>query len=190
MSSLIWTPDGGNEPRQEGFNIQIPNEMPLLPTRDVVVFPLMLMPLMVGRDISINAVNEALSRDRLIFVVAQKDPQVELPGAKDLYTIGTVCMIMRMVKTPDDKIKILVQGLTRAKTDEFLQFNPYIKVKLTPLYDRQITELTMETEAHMRLVKENLEKAASLGKPIPPEALTLLATIDDPGKLADLWRHS
>ena len=186
MSSLIWTPDGGQDLHQEEFNIQFPSEIPLLPTRDVVVFPLMLMPLLVGRDISINAVNEALSKDRLIFVVAQKDPKIERPGANDIYHIGTVCMIMRMVKTPDEKIKIIVQGIGRARIEDFLQFNPFIKVRISPIRERVITELSMETEAHMRLIKENLEKAAGLGKPIPPEALALLSAVNDPGRLADL----
>ncbi len=185
--SIIWTPDSPERNMPfEGFSIQIPPELPLLPTRDVVVFPLMLMPLLVGRDLSINAVNEALSKDRLIFVTAQKDPQIEVPKADDIYHIGTVCMIMRMVKTPDEKIKIIVQGIARARIEEFLQFNPFMKVKISPIRERPVTELSMETEAHIRLIRENLEKAASLGKPIPPEAIGLLASIEDPGKLADL----
>ena len=185
MDGIIWTPDSKDQ-QAEGFNIQIPSELPLLPTRDVVVFPLMLMPLLVGRDISINAVNEALSKDRLIFITAQKDPQVEQPGSEDVYHIGTVCMIMRMVKTSDDRIKIIVQGIARARIEEFLQFTPFIKVKIRPLPERTVSELSMETEAHLRLVKENLEKLPSLGKPIPPEAVALLSSIDDPGKLADM----
>ncbi len=180
----LWIP-GSEGPSQEEMNIQIPPELPLLPTRDVVVFPYMLMPLLVGRDISINAVNEALSKDRLILIAAQKDPQVENPGSNDIYSVGTVCMIMRMVKTQDDKLKIIVQGISRARISEYLQFTPFIKVRLLPLPERAVAELSMETEAHMRLVKENLEKLPSLGKPIPPEVITLLTAINDPGKLAD-----
>ncbi len=186
MSSLIWTPDSPEGGREAEPGIQIPSELPLLPTRDVVIFPLMLMPLLVGRDISVNAVNEALSKDRLIFVSAQRDPQIELPGAQDIYHIGTVCMIMRMVKVSEDKVKIIVQGIARGRIEEFLQFRPFIRVKVSPAAERTVSELSMETEAHIRLVRENIEKAASLGKPIPPEFISLVGSIEDPGKLADL----
>ena len=187
MSSIIWTPDSDSSvpPKEEAFGIKIPYELPLLPTRDVVIFPFMLMPLLVGRDLSVNAVNEALSRDRLIFVSAQKDPSIELPEADDIYSVGTVCMIMRMVKS-EDKIKIIVQGIARARIEEFLQFNPFIKVRIRPISERAVSELSMETEAHIRLVRESLEKAANFGKPIPPELINLANAIDDPGKLADL----
>ncbi len=186
MSSLIWTPDSPEGGREAEPGIQIPSELPLLPTRDVVIFPLMLMPLLVGRDISVNAVNEALSKDRLIFVSAQRDPQIELPGAQDIYHIGTVCMIMRMVKVSEDKVKIIVQGIARGRIEEFLQFRPFIRVKVSPAAERTVSELSMETEAHIRLARENIEKAASLGKPIPPEFISLVGSIEDPGKLADL----
>ncbi len=191
MSEIIWTPGGsegnGEREKEGGFtDLVIPKEIPLLPTRDVVVFPYMLIPLFIGRDISAKAVDEALSKDRLIFIAAQKDPSIEFPSANDVYHTGTVAMIMRMVKLPDGKIKIIVQGLIRAKVVEFLQFSPFIKVKIEPIKEPQITEIPLEVEAYIRSVKENLEKASSLGKPIPPEVVAVANTIDDPGKLADL----
>jgi len=190
MSDIIWTPhqeDNGGREKQGGFSdIAVPRELPLLPTRDVVIFPYMIMPLLIGRDISAKAVDEALSKDRLIFVTAQKDPNIEIPQPQDLHETGTVCMIMRMVKLPDGKVKIIVQGLTRAKIKRFLQLSPFIKVEVEPIQEPQITEIPLEVEAYIRAVKENLEKAASLGKPIPPEVIAIANTLDDPGKLADL----
>ncbi len=187
MDNIIWTPDSEiNEKELEGFDVKIPNILPLLPTRDVVVFPFMLVPLFIGRDISAKAVDEALARDRLIFITTQKDPNIEFPGANDLYHIGTVSMILRMVKLPDGKIKIIVQGIARARIEEFLQFNPFIKVKIAPIREIKLSETTLETEAYIRSVRESLEKAVSLGKNIPPEIMAVINSIEDPGKLADL----
>ncbi len=190
MSDIIWTPnqeDNGDREKQGGFSdIIIPEELPLLPTRDVVIFPYMIMPLFIGRDISAKAVDEALAKDRLIFVTAQKDPNIEFPQPQDLHETGTVCMIMRMVKLPDGKIKIIVQGLVRAKIKEFLQLSPFIKVRLETVIEPKVTEISLEVEAYIRSVKENLEKASALGKPIPPEVIAIANTLDDPGKLADL----
>ena len=101
------------ENRQENEELKIPDILPLLPVRDVVVYPYMILPLFVGREISIAAVDYALSRDRLIFLATQKDVGDEDPAPEGIYKVGTVAMIMRMLKLPDGRVKILVQGLSK-----------------------------------------------------------------------------
>src|SRR4030067_3085928 len=96
---------------------KIPDERPLLSVRDIVIFPYMILPLFVGRESSINAVNEALASDRMILLVAQKDAGNNEPKPEDLYNVGTVVMVIRMLKLPDGRVKILVQGLSKAKID-------------------------------------------------------------------------
>src|SRR5512140_3521604 len=98
---------------------QIPGNIPVLPVRDIVVFPYMIIPLFVGREISIKAIDHALSADRMILLLTQKDLSVENPKVNDLYTVGTVGMIMRMLKLPDGRVKILVQGLSKARVKSF-----------------------------------------------------------------------
>src|SRR5919201_5242271 len=94
-------------------NMEIPDQLPLLPVRDIVVFPYMVLPLFVGRDMSIKAIEAALAGNRMIMLAAQRSLEVENPSSQDLYTVGTVGMVMRMLKLPDDRIKILVQGLAK-----------------------------------------------------------------------------
>nr|MCU0240356.1 LON peptidase substrate-binding domain-containing protein [Pyrinomonadaceae bacterium] len=96
----------------EESQMQIPSELPILPLRDIVIYPFMIVPLFVSRDRSIKAVDEALSKNRMIFLVSQKDVDVEEPKQSDLYTVGTVAVIMRMLKLPDGRIRILIQGLS------------------------------------------------------------------------------
>src|SRR5574339_1186188 len=105
-------------------NVEIPDQLPLLPVRDIVVFPYMVLPLFVGREMSIKAIETALEGNRMIFLASQKDINVENPSPSDLYSMGTVGVIMRMLKLPDGRIKILVQGVSRAKTVKFLQKEP------------------------------------------------------------------
>src|SRR5512139_4131241 len=107
------------ENNQEKEELKIPEILPLLPVRDVVVYPYMIIPLFVGREISINAVDWALSKDRLIFLATQKDIADEEPAPDSIYTVGTVAMIMRMLKLPDGRVKILVQGLAKARIVSF-----------------------------------------------------------------------
>ena len=164
----------------------LPEMLPLLPVRDIVVFPYMVVPLFVSREKSIKALEEALSKDRLIFLVAQKNISEEDPSMKDLYRVGTVGLVMRMLKLPDGKTKILVQGLSKATTKETLQTLPYILVKIENIKDPFITEITVETEALMRNVREQLERIVSYGKLLSPDVMFILESIDDPGRLADL----
>ena len=178
--------EGKEESSEEGEELVLPDELPLLPVRDVVVFPFMIMPLFVGRETSIKAVDEALAGDRLIFLVTQKDLREENPGRDGVYRVGTISMIMRMLKLPDGRVKILVQGLAKAAITEVVQQEPFFKVRIEKLEDVETDKLDLKTEAMMRSVKDRLEKAISLGKPIAPEVAMILDNINLPGRLADL----
>src|SRR6202165_1534339 len=168
-------------------DVPIPDILPVLPLKDVVVFPFIILPLSVSREKSILAVDAALAEQRIIMLVAQKDASNETPRPDDLYPVGTVVAIMRMLKLPDGRIRLLVQGLTRARVDSFLAEEPYLKAKITRLEEKEIPkELPPEHEALLRSVKQNLEKSVSLGKNISPEVMVIAANLDDPARLADL----
>ncbi len=172
--------------QKEEKEIVIPDTLPVLPVRDIVVFPYMIIPLFVGRDISIKAIDNALNSHRLILLLTQKDLSVETPGPDDLYQIGTVGMIMRMLKLPDGRVKILIQGLSKVRVINFSQTEPFILADIEKLTESRVEEITIEIEALMRSVKELLDKAVSLGKTILPDVMVIIENIDDPGRLADL----
>ena len=164
----------------------LPDTLPLLPVRDMVVFPYMVLPLFISREKSIKSLEESLAKDRLIFLVAQRQSSEEDPSADDLYHVGTVAIVMRMLKLPDGKIKILVQGLSKAVLKQVLQTGPSFVVKVENVKDSFLTEITLETEALMRNVKEQLERIVSYGKVVSPDVMFMLEGVDDPGRLADL----
>ncbi|MBI3622380.1 MAG: endopeptidase La [Nitrospirae bacterium] len=160
--------------------------MPLLPIRDIVVFPAMVLPLFVGRDLSIKAIDEALASNRMVVLAAQRTLDVEQPKPEDIHSIGTVGMIMRMLKLPDGRTKILVQGLARAKVVEYLQTSPFYRVKIDRIKETKVTELTLESEALIRAVREQLDKIVGFGRVLLPDVLALVENLDDPGRLADM----
>ncbi len=166
-------------------SIEIPKKLPLLPIRDIVVFPYMVLPLFVGREMSIKAIEVALESNRMIFLTSQKDINIENPSPSDLYSVGTVGVIMRMLKLPDGRIKILVQGVSRARTVKFLQKEPFYQVEIKTFPDVPLI-VDLETEALMRNVKEQIERLVSFGKVILPDIMVVIENVDDPGKLADL----
>src|ERR1043166_6847518 len=166
--------------------VQIPAELPVLPLRDIVIYPFMIVPLFVSRDRSIKAVETALSQDRMILLVSQKDVNKEEPEQDDLFTVGTVAIIMRMLKLPDGRIRILIQGLSRCKVDSVSGKGEYVKAAVTPISEPLAPENSLEVEALVRNVRGSMERAASLGKNISPEVLAIIANLDDAGRLADL----
>jgi len=171
----------------EGEAIEFKETLPLLPVRDLVVYPFMILPLFVGRDASIKAVEEALNNtDRLILLASQKDITAEVPTPSEIYELGTVAMIMRMRKLPDGRIKILIQGLAKARITDYVSTEPFYKVKAEKVESVAITAAPATIEALTRTVKENLEKVISLGKVLSPDILMVLEDIQDPGRLADL----
>ncbi len=166
--------------------MQIPPELPVLPLRDIVIYPFMIVPLFVSRDRSIRAVEEALNKDRMILLVSQKDVNKEEPEQDDLYTVGTVAIIMRMLKLPDGRIRILTQGLSRCRVDKISGSGQYVTSSVTPITEPLGGENSLEVEALLRNVRGSMDRAASLGKNISPEVLAIIANLDDAGRLADL----
>ena len=166
--------------------LQIPNELPVLPLRDIVIYPFMIVPLFVSREKSIRAVDEALGENRMILLASQKDLDKEEPTAEDLYSVGTAAVIMRMLKLPDGRIRILVQGLARAHIDSVDATGEYLRSKVSVMQEVLPPERSLEVEALVRNVRGSMEKAINLGKNISPEVMAIIANLDDAGRLADL----
>ncbi len=171
---------------QENISSTIPETLPLLPVRDIVVFPYMILPLFVGREKSISAVDAALAGDRQIFLAAQKDVEVEDPESSEIYETGTVAMIMRMLKLPDGRIKILVQGISKAKISEFTGSAPHYTVRIESLEESSSDNPVIETEALVRTVREQVLQVSNFGRSLPAEVMSVLDNIEQPGGLADL----
>lgn len=171
----------------EGENIEFKDHLPLLPIRDLVVYPFMILPLFVGRESSIEAVEYALNNtERLILLSSQKDITAETPSPSEIYELGTVAMIMRMRKLPDGRIKILVQGLSKARITSFDETESFYTVKLVKVEDTAVEQGNVAVSALMRNIKEQLEKVITLGRVLSPDILMVLEDIQDPGRLADL----
>src|SRR5205809_1434702 len=181
MSMELVKADQGPEQQQ----VSIPDVLPVLPLPDIVVFPYMIVPLFVNRDRSAKAVDQALSENRMIMLVSQKDTNVDDPKAADLYNFGTVSVIMRMLKLPDGRVRILVQGFSRAQVESFDESNAYITARIHPKTEVQVTAVTPELEAVIRNVKSTLERMVSLGKNLSPDLVAIATNLDDPGRLAD-----
>src|SRR5207253_10998873 len=126
----------------EQQQVSIPDVLPVLPLPDVVVFPYMIVPLFVNRDRSAKAVDQALAENRMILLVSQKDPNVDDPKAEDLHDFGTVSVIMRMLKLPDGRVRILVQGFSRAKVESFSEATGYLTAKVQPKAEPQVIPAT------------------------------------------------
>jgi ATP-dependent Lon protease len=173
------------DPLNDDDPIEIPPELPLLPVRDVVVFPYMILPLFVGRDKSIEAVERAVGKNRLLMLVAQRDVQVEEPEPPDLYDVGTVAMVMRMLKLPDGRVKVLVQGVTKARIVEYTGAKPFYTVRVKRVEEAIDTGKGIEAEALVRSVKTKIEAILPL-KNLPPEMVMITNAIEEPGRLADL----
>ena len=172
--------------QREPSQVEIPDRLPLLPIRDIVVFPYMVLPLFVGREMSIKAIESALAGNRIIMLCTQRSLEVENPKPEDIYPVGTVGMVMRMLKLPDDRIKILVQGLAKARIEEFVQTEPYFEVRLTQIPEAKLPGQSLEGEALMRTVKEQLGRLVSLGKILMPDVMVVIENLQDPGRLADM----
>ncbi|GAB6075852.1 endopeptidase La [Desulfurobacterium crinifex] len=165
---------------------KFPEELPVLPLRDVVVFPMMIAPLFVGRPFSLNAIEESLREHKLIFLLTQKDKDVEEPKPEDLYEYGTVAVILKAMKMGDGRVKILVQGLGRAKVKEIKIEDDYYSAEIEHISEPEYAPQSLEEEALVKLVKDQIERIVALGKQIPPDMVAILRSIEDPGRLADL----
>jgi len=166
--------------------LNIPEELPVLMLRDIVVFPYMVVPLFVGRDKSKHAIDAALSSHRMILLLTQKDMEIEEPKREDVYAVGTVALVMRMLKLPDGRVRILAQGLTRARLENLDEEALFYSAKVSVLNDPEEEEEGIEVEAMLRNVRDGLDRASSLGKNIPPEVMIIAANVEEAGRLADL----
>ena len=167
-------------------NLEIPDSLPLMAVRDVVVFNYMIIPLFVGRPASIEAVNEAMEGNKLLMLVSQKDATKDTPDPDDLYKVGMVSMIMRTLKLPDGRLKVLIQALSKAQIKEFIQTDPHFQVEIELLDEPEDVEKTVEVEALMRTVREQTEKIMSLRGILSSDLMMIINNIEEPGRLADL----
>ncbi|MCS6799532.1 MAG: endopeptidase La [Myxococcota bacterium] len=157
--------------------------LPLLPLRDIIVFPHMVVPLFVGREKSIAALEEAMARDREILLAAQIRAKTNDPTPQDIYGTGTIGAVMQLLRLPDGTVKVLVEGRRRARIDRFVSTDAFFLCECTPLEER--VERTVELEALMRAVQQSFEAYVKLNKRIAPELLLTVQAIDDPSRLAD-----
>jgi len=157
--------------------------LPILPLRDVVIYPNMVIPLFVGRDKSINALQAAMNNNKHILLLAQRDPSIENPGPDDLYRIGAVAIILQLLKLPDGTMKVLVEGVDRAQVTNFTQTEPCFAAELTLLHSERGEDV--ETEVLTRSLLNEFENYVKFNKKIPPEILSSLSSIEEPGRLAD-----
>jgi ATP-dependent Lon protease len=174
------------EIRKDEEPVKIPDVLPVLPLRDIVIFPFMIVPLYVSRERSIKAVDQALADNRMILLASQKEQEKEDPTPDDIYGVGTVALIMRMLKLPDGRIRVLVQGVGRARIASFEDGHPHLQARIEAIPEPEPGEKGLELEALMRNVKAALEKSANLGKPISPEVIVIATNMEEPGRLADL----
>ncbi|MEK7309168.1 MAG: LON peptidase substrate-binding domain-containing protein, partial [Nitrospirota bacterium] len=132
-----------NEERE----IEIPTTLPVLPVRDIVIFPYMILPLFVGREVSIKAIDHATSGNKMVLLMTQRDVNIETPTTDDLYTVGTVGTILRILKLSDGRLKVLVQGLAKASVLRYVQTDPFYIGEIKKIVDEKPAEITLEVEA-------------------------------------------
>ncbi|HHT63077.1 MAG TPA: endopeptidase La [Clostridia bacterium] len=160
-------------------------EVPMLPLRGVLVFPYMIVHLDVGREKSINAIDQAMLDKREIFLAMQKEAQTDEPDENDIYQVGTIAEIRQLLKLPGGTIRVLVEGLYRAKIEKYLSYDPYIKVAVSTAEDK-VKKGDPEIEALMRNLINQFEQYVKVSKKIPPETVVSVITLEEPGRLADV----
>lgn len=159
-------------------------QLPMLPLRDLIIFPHMMMPLFVGREKSINALEEAMSKQTDIVLAAQRDAKTNNPEPKDIYSIGTVGTIIQLLRLPDGTVKVLVEGKRRVKIKNFVANDNFFVVNVEEIPDSN--QSVVETQALVRSVKTTFETYVKLNKRIPPEILMRVSTIENAGELSDI----
>jgi ATP-dependent Lon protease len=167
-------------------DVKIPDVLPVLPLPEVVVFPYMIVPLFVTRAQSAQAVDASLAGNRMVLLVSQRDREIEEPTPEDLHPFGTVALIMRMLKLPDGRVRILVQGFARAHAEYLPQEGSFIEARVFPEQEEESIPESLELEALVRSIKALLERVIAMGKNISQDVAIIAANLDDPGRLADL----
>ncbi len=175
-----------NSPVELDSKVALPHRLPVLPVRDVVIFNYTILPLFVGRDASVQAVEAALNGSRYLLILTQKDEQIETPRPEDLHDVGTVVMIMRVLKLPDGRLKLLVQGVSRARALAINEDKPYLEAEILALQEDDDVRQGVELEAMMRAAREQSERILALRGMASPDIMNVLSSIEHPGRLADL----
>jgi ATP-dependent Lon protease len=166
------------------YNV-IEHELPLIPLRGLAVFPYMILNFDVGREMSIKALDEAMLNEQIIFLTSQKEAEIDEPTTEDFYHVGTICKVKQMVKLPGDTVRVLVEGISRAKVKEITQEEPYFRASLEEIvYDEDIKK-DPEVEALMRNVFDSFEEYINIGNRVSPEILISLADIEEPSRFVD-----
>jgi len=164
----------------------LPKTLPLMAVRDVVIFNDMLLPLFVGREKSVRAVEEAVTKDGFLLLATQKDPGIENPGPDEIYQVGTVSRVLRVLKLPDGRVKALVQGIAKARIVKYVAKRSLYRVRIEIIEEEPVEEINLEIEALMRNVREHAEKIMAFRGELTGDVDTVLESIEDPGRLADL----
>ncbi|WP_191623881.1 LON peptidase substrate-binding domain-containing protein, partial [Pseudomonas fluorescens] len=158
-------------------------ELPLLPLRDVVVYPHMVIPLFVGREKSIEALEAAMTGDKQILLLAQRNPADDDPGEDALYRVGTIATVLQLLKLPDGTVKVLVEGEQRGAVERFSEVDGHCRAEVSLIDETEAPE--RESEVFVRSLLAQFEQYVQLGKKVPAEVLSSLNSIDEPGRLVD-----
>jgi ATP-dependent Lon protease len=170
--------ENANQKVEDDLLSKLPDEMPILPLRGVVVYPETTVPLTIGQPRSIRLVDDVIAKDRIIGLVSTRDPELENPGPEDLFTIGTIAVINRLFRAPDGTIRLLIQGIARFKLGEFTQFEPYFKAKIQLI--PEIQETGLEIDALARNARNQFEHISDLVPSIPRELVASISSLEDP----------
>ncbi|MDZ4179415.1 MAG: endopeptidase La [Coriobacteriia bacterium] len=162
---------------------QIPEVLPLIPLRDLILFPNLVVPLFVGRERSISALEQSMRTDHLVALVTQHSAETQDPGPDEIYDVGCVVTVLQELKLPDGTAKALVEGIERVRILEYVATDPYLTVRVEVIEEPE--HVDVETQALMRNLVSDFENASQLGKPIPQEVLMAASAIEEPGRLAD-----
>jgi ATP-dependent Lon protease len=167
-------------------HFQIPDVVPVLPLRDLVTFPYMIVPLLISSKRAIKVLEKVMAQDRILFLATQRDPSIENPSSGDVYDIGSVGLVIRKMKAPDGRIRVLLQGMARARVERWEDDPPNFQAELAILEETAPKLSKVQMEALVRRVHGALEKASALGKSISQEMIIIANNLEDPGRLADL----
>ena len=168
----------------------VPDELPILPLRDTVLFPNSFMPLAVARESSVRLIDDAIASGKLVGVFTQRDASVEEPQKDDLYAVGTASHIHKMFKLPDGSLRLIVQGLTRLTLEEVVESRPYLRARVSRAEEALDTDDRLEIDALLRNIKTNFQQVVSLSPLLSDDLQTLAANITEPGRLADFIASS
>src|SRR4051812_13681784 len=163
----------------------IPSELPVLPVRDAVIFPHAVIPLTVGREASVKLINDVQQGDGMLVVLTQRDKRVDNPAPSDLYDVGTVSMVHRVMKTPEGNLFVIIMGVARTRVKQFNQFEPYLRASIEPMPDEREDEAVIDFQALRRTVISQFERIIKLSPQLPDDLQTIVINIDDSSRLAD-----